>query len=509
MPIHRRVPFVKESMVTRSTRRAWLDWRQWVAAWSLALVLAARAVAQESPAGVVVADPPVASGEAGDGASATAFAIPDVAIPALDWSNAWPRRVGERPVVVAAVGEPGDDFRLVRVRAAGFAPGVRDIADASGLGLGEGVGVSFEGPGALIARFVAPGPGSGTRVGGRGPAFAASFVACSAREEARGEAAIGVAPGDDGAGKGPEHVSIERTWFVVHPASRRREGERAGRGVETRRGVVLFMPGLLGTPEPTIESLVKAMTSRGWVVVRMLAQPSRFTEKAHFDLDAGAPMGPQGERIARAMSERLAECAYAVEGAMAHVEALDPTLRALPRVGVGFSAGAFTMPTVIARDPSRYAGCVMIGGGAHAWLISAHSNYRGMIDALSLAWRGAPDEATLARAGDALASAYLERCALDPFHTATGLRGSRVLIIQARYDKAVPASLGDVLWERGGRPERWIKDAGHELLFLNLYKDHDAILGWLDGFAPGTPAGAGGEPPAGAGTGGAAPGGTP
>jgi hypothetical protein len=108
----------------------------------------------------------------------------------------------------------------------------------------------------------------------------------------------------------------------------------------------------------------------------------------------------------------------------------------------------------------------MVAGGADLWLISTRSNYGEMlVHALDVTWAGGKPDEALQRSLDA---EYLKSAPLDPFHTARALKGKPVLMIHGSADLAVPAALGDVLWERLGQPERISMAVGHELLFMNL-----------------------------------------
>src|SRR5204863_2353352 len=105
---------------------------------------------------------------------------------------------------------------------------------------------------------------------------------------------------------------------------------------------------------------------------------------------AGGDVEAQAKRIAESCGNRAAECAYAAQGALAHLEEKRPELKGLPRVAIGFSGGAMTLPTVVAREPDRYAASILVGGGADFWLMNQRSNYKNMIDAVHEKWDGSP-----------------------------------------------------------------------------------------------------------------------
>jgi fermentation-respiration switch protein FrsA (DUF1100 family) len=143
---------------------------------------------------------------------------------------------------------------------------------------------------------------------------------------------------------------------------------------------------------------------------------------------------------------------------------------------MGSSAGAITLPTVVAREPEAYRAAVFVGGGADFWLINARSNYARGVDAIRSKWiRGEPTEADL-RTVD---SAYLAAAPLDAYHTAKVLRDMPVLMVHGAVDRAVPAALGTLLWERLARPERIVMQVGHELLFASVAGRLTEISEWL------------------------------
>src|SRR6185295_16415023 len=121
--------------------------------------------------------------------------------------------------------------------------------------------------------------------------------------------------------------------------------------------------------------------------------------------------------------------------ACAEAERIIPELKRMPRIAMGFSGGAMTLPTVVAREPERYAAAIMIGGGADFWLLTARSNYTRFIDAARVSWTGRDKTAADERAVDDL---YLRTSPLDSFHTAAALSGIPVLMIIGANDLAVP-----------------------------------------------------------------------
>lgn len=372
-------------------------------------------------------------------------------------ASVWPRRWGFEPGgVQGIVLASGEHFLSLRP---GRVPGIgqelvddetdrADIAaflDAAAKGA-RNVQLALELGGSFIFRAKDPaGPGPGPEV--------IKFISGTPEPARDGE---------------PERVALQRTWFALY--------EPAGEKGKTRRGIALVIPGMFGTPEPMVEGLVGALRSNGWSVLRMLSHPSRFTERLELKIDPDAPE-TAAALAAEVFSDRTAECAYAAQAALAWVEKERPNLAAGLRIAVGMSGGAMVLPTVIAREPEKYAAAVLIAGGVNFLNIITASNYTKMIDAVRPEWLGGPPTEDQLRAFGEL---YLKAARLDAFHTAELLRGMPVLVLHGEADKAVPAELGELLWERLGKPERWSYPVGHEALFMMLPLRYNQIAAWIN-----------------------------
>jgi hypothetical protein len=273
-----------------------------------------------------------------------------------------------------------------------------------------------------------------------------------------------------------EGVRMQRTWFAYY--------DPVGYGPFDQSppkdcpGIVVILPGMFGTPGPIVSQTVHALRARGWAVLRMLSHPSRFTEQGTFSVADDADMDAVAHTIAAAMTDRAAECAYAVDEVIAALQEQRPKLIGLPRVAFGMSGGAMVLPTVVARNPDAYSGAVLVAGGADFLRIAMESNYASWIDALRFKAPGGADLCTDTCCR--LRNAYRACAPLDSYYTAAALRGKPTLMLHGNVDRAVPAQLGDLLWERAGRPERWSFDVGHELLFMGLPMQMDRIARWLD-----------------------------
>ncbi|HLP84789.1 MAG TPA: prolyl oligopeptidase family serine peptidase [Phycisphaerales bacterium] len=408
--------------------------------------------------------PPIATADDAAGAFAK-FRTPASDLPFLDSANAWPARFGFeaddwRRGVIAVVENAKRKPKGQHVRGAGEP----DVAEQTAAKEQFASLVPSAGGRELVTRVrrggfpvrsaaVAEGE-SLARADVNIAAITMRFVSATERE-----------PG------GP--LELSTTWFTVfEPAD-----------APASRGVAVVMPGMLGTPEGTLVALQKRLVDRGWTVLRMVAQPSRFSETFVATVDPSKP-DAEAAMIATRSDNGVAEIAFAVQAATRRLEELRPTLASKPRVMLGSSAGALTLPTVAAREPERYQAAVMIGGGCHFWLMGLTSNYNDWLGLTDISWTTPPTDTQLRT----LEEAYLRKAALDSYHTAKALHGKPVLIFQGTQDLAVPSPLGDVLFERlksdGHEPERELLTGGHEALFMALPVQFDRIVNWIDEKVP-------------------------
>jgi len=403
-----------------------------------------------------VAQPPTPSLPA-NGGGAAAVLLPDFGAPFLAVES-WPARWspdGSSPGVLLEQEVPTG--RL----------GVRRVFLRAGLD----VNLAGDDPAAIDARsLVSRWPDAPTvrvRTEGAGAAIVQE-VTGRRRGDPRPSAVYRYVTGQEG-GKGV--VEIQRTWFALYEP-----------GGEVK-GLALLMPGLLGTPEGLLDAMTAALASRGWLVVRMMCQPSRFTQSTAILIADDEPTERLGPRAAGLLTDGVAESAFAVRAVCAELEKDRPALVDRPRVAIGMSGGALILPGVVAAEPDRYAAAVLIGGGADLFTILDRSNYTAMIDGGRIAWATPP---TLQRRRD-VADAYLAHAPLDPFHAASCLKRKKVLVYHGSLDQAVPAATGDLLWERIGRPERRSYPLGHELLFLGMATELPGVMDWLDAAVARTP----------------------
>lgn len=372
------------------------------------------------------------------------------------WPQRWSKAEDERGAIIPMEGTLGD-WVGVRLGEDHFLRSIpEDASDASAVAkvarMETGYQYVLEGPGAFVFRK------ADRSLKGR---------STSSRPDAMFRFVSGRPLGKS---NGVEVVMIERTWFGYYDAAKGK----------ARRGLIVLVPGLFGVPEPVNDRFVELCVDDGWSVLRMLAHPSRFTERTRFPIEF-ADMGASAQRIADELGQRAAEVAYAAQAGVRHVHQIRPEIKGQPHVLIGMSGGAMAGPTVHALEPDLYDAVVLVAGGSNFLLINEESNYAGWVRAINVDW-GVPFERL--SEGDKhlaeLSNAYMERAPLDGYHLAALMRGKPVLVLQGSGDKAVPSRFGDQLWERLGQPERWMFAAGHELLFLTLNNYTPSILKWLD-----------------------------
>ena len=302
-------------------------------------------------------------------------------------------------------------------------------------------------------------------------------------------------------GDAPKAV-IERTWFAYYDPlpPKAAPGELAATEPQAPRALIVFLPGTFGTPTDQIVALIRRLRLEGYAVLRMMAQPSRFTESVTYSLPLEGDITASVPAIAADLSDRAAEAAYAVEAGVLYAQQERPELRALPRLAIGMSGGAMLLPVVVAREPSAYAGAVSIAGGVDYLRILSTSNYANWIDAVRVKWTGAPASkppadgappapvVAPAKRLDELCTLYRAAAPLDSANLVGLVKTVPWLLLHGSSDKAVPAVTGDEMWELLGKPDRITVKGGHELIFLTLGGKFNAIVEWVNKHARPAPA---------------------
>lgn len=249
------------------------------------------------------------------------------------------------------------------------------------------------------------------------------------------------------------------------------------RGVPATRGIVVALRPLSGSTY--IRGVINELRERGWVVVESslgfgVAGVGEMRDaKDNDDLDRF------GSRLGELANERLSEWAYGCEAMIQMVHEERPALKDLPVVVVGFSAGAIGAPTVAARLGERVRGVVLVGGGVNVLRIAQTSALSDF--GLGVMYNG---QRVRGEHLERLCQAYLGTATLDSFHTSSMLKHVPALMLHAAEDDIVPAETGRTLYEHLGKPECWVFDCGHEMLFLGLGWFDAKIADWVDRHVP-------------------------
>jgi pimeloyl-ACP methyl ester carboxylesterase len=243
------------------------------------------------------------------------------------------------------------------------------------------------------------------------------------------------------------------------------------------------------------QAVMEALRRRGWAVLYTTRMSAYLLGRDPDAFERRETDPHTAFRLVEGMLEEfIASYAYANDAAVQFVRQHVPALRDTPIIIAGFSFGALMAPTLAARLGDDVAAVVLVGGGADLPRIAAESTFN---------WSWHPmlrGRLLSARDYRVLRDEYRARTNLDPYATAPLLRNRPVLVVQARWDRIVPARYGDLLWERLGRPERWMFRGGHLMLFWRLEKYADPIARWaheaaLGHWGGGAPRGSAGEEP--------------
>lgn len=249
---------------------------------------------------------------------------------------------------------------------------------------------------------------------------------------------------------------------------------------EIATGSLLFL-GSIDINSAGERKMLQVARDRGWNVLACSIGVDYMTPEKIVVDDRGST------RLARRIDDHLADRAYAMEALIAYLEANQPDLLIGPRVLVGMSAGAIALPTVAARIGPIDAAIVIGGGENVAKIIADSPLFRDHIELVDvtheMSRNGEPNvkmlpcEAPWKRAE--FAAAVLRKSKMDPRHAAAALKGTPVLMVQARYDDIVPAAAGQSMYESLGRPERWQYRTGHVGLTLLMPWKINYILDWM------------------------------
>jgi hypothetical protein len=281
-----------------------------------------------------------------------------------------------------------------------------------------------------------------------------------------------------------DQASLAVTWRVRIPEVGT-QGGTPGATLQHERdfgglkGVMVRLRSI-GPPEYE-EPIDEAFLRRGWAVVSSAGMTMqgrvKLTEERGAAMTASERDAEMVRLAGQAAHDLQVDWAYSTEAALRHVKRARPVLAGLPVVLVGCSFGAIVSPTAAARiDPDAM---VLVGGGSDGLrtLVWAAEE---VFDGPGLFADGEGRGVTRAMA-EAAVGAYLEGHPFDSYNVAPALAGTPTLLLHGASDGIVDSRFGDLLWERLGRPERWVGNYGHSLLFYLLPGSAGEIAAWAEG----------------------------
>ena len=151
-----------------------------------------------------------------------------------------------------------------------------------------------------------------------------------------------------------------------------------------------------------------------------------------------------------------------------------PTLPNASLALIGISAGALNTPAVFHEMQDEVDAVVLVAGGANMFDIVQGGAFTN--------WKFTDLEGASFSSDElyAMNAKYLATPSRDPYFLAAELPHENTLLIHAKWDAVVPAKNGDLLWERAGKPERWIYPSGHLGLFMSFSWHTNDIVKWID-----------------------------
>ncbi len=246
---------------------------------------------------------------------------------------------------------------------------------------------------------------------------------------------------------------------------------RAAHGARPR-GLAIYLASIMLISREE-QAFIRCLQRRGWNVVAITPAVNLFAKERRGEEWNAYQLAQQAGMMAREIDNGLAETAYATEAVLAYLESSEPAYLRGPRIVVGASAGALATPAVIKRLGGIDA-AVYIGGGAHLPEIVLESSMR--IYRPRIKGKVADRNDSLSR----LKELALKRSQMDPLKVAPALPPIPTLLLTAEFDRVVPSSTGELLYEALGRPERWRYPLGHIALFLNLPLQASRVIDWIE-----------------------------
>jgi len=234
-----------------------------------------------------------------------------------------------------------------------------------------------------------------------------------------------------------------------------------------RKGLVFLYCGLGGMQHASTV-LMEELITDGWIVVSIFTVINAPDYKTNMTLMAT----PYTETIIELFDSKYCQVIEATKAIQNHLEQELPVILPLPLVLIGISAGALNTPAVFHELQNDVDAVVLIAGGANMLDIVQNGAFT--------KWRFSGQDGFLSKDElEQIETEYLKTISRDPYFLAQELP-ENTLLVHAKWDAIVPAVNGDLLWERAGRPERWIFSGGHLGLFMTFSWHVSDIAQWID-----------------------------
>jgi len=235
----------------------------------------------------------------------------------------------------------------------------------------------------------------------------------------------------------------------------------AWRTDEPIRGLAFVYCGLGGLQHAS-KILGTELIQEGWAVVYLYTVLNAPKYNARFKLTEENP----AKSLVKIFDKKYCQVIASTKAIRQLLEHQVPTLHSLPLVLIGISAGALNTPAVYHEMKDDVDAVVLIAGGANMFEIVQEGAFTNWKFSMALTPYNDYEE-------------YLAIPSRDPYHLAPELP-LNTLIVHAKWDRVVPAANGDLLWERAGKPERWIFSGGHLGLFVVFDWYADDIVNWIE-----------------------------
>ena len=234
------------------------------------------------------------------------------------------------------------------------------------------------------------------------------------------------------------------------------------------RGLAIIYCGL-GGMQHSSKVLGNELMENGWAIVYLYTVLNAPDYKTNIALDKK----PFVDTIIDLFDKKYCQVISATKAIRSHIEQQLPQLTSLPLILVGISAGALNTPAVYHEIKNNVDAVVLIAGGANMFDIVQKGAFT--------KWKFTHDF-VIPFTEDELHEIernYLNTPSRDPYYLAPELPRN-TLLVHAKWDEVVPAENGDLLWQRAGKPERWIYPSGHLGLFATFGWHANDIVEWIN-----------------------------